>query len=701
MTTDTNCYEALQAYLEAVERDCSENQTKPPISEIESGVIRITLKQLGCPHKPTGRKLTAKDKERAFAYMSTLPISLLPRALTLLNEEAEELGLGQASFRTYTARVRKWLTWSEANGYWPECRYKSPEIQAQCGPKMQNIYGEMDDVHLTERRGVYAAYALTLEDAPPHIQQWRQKTFDFLVRIHQPGRVFDHITDTAADRYLTCIYRILGWYKNHEGIPADDLSVDLIFPRMGKAEFLSLSAVEQKERWREMQLEFETMLCDYRDFISAESPHTWKGVLSTIRAIGRVQYAGWVDADEEYENIPLFKTLKKYFRVVFQELEEWEEGGESVSDWSKKWPDTPEGMTALEVVQEKVLEPIRQECRPRNYLGYFHKPRKLAHKYQHFLKLALVGINPPRRSQDDRTTRIALSCPIQRPHDVPANGCFYPLPPNTIREKDRRRKVTDVYLYRTYRFRGRQYPDGVWVRDIQGYKTKKKHGRFQVILPNRKFQDGRYLYDYLEEYLEGLWLPGSFPSRRLYQGLKPELQGKMGRWITAGRSEFNPQDTEERDSDGCTWRWGYLFVGVKSGQMMTHCVYAKSIRSNSFRLIGKKMTPHTFRYIWATWAIQAGLSDAELRALAYMMGHSVDTLRRIYERCTPSEKQQIIEDAINRKLCNSLTDIDSDKVYTVEQLMHFVMKLSRQDVWAFFGQLYKSLLGKHFDGQGA
>jgi hypothetical protein len=84
-----------------------------------------------------------------------------------------------------------------------------------------------------------------------------------------------------------------------------------------------------------------------------------------------------------------------------------------------------------------------------------------------------------------------------------------------------------------------------------------------------------------------------------------------------------------------------------------------------------------------------------------MMGHSVDTLRRIYERCTPSEKQQIIEDAINRKLCNSLTDIDSDKVYTVEQLMHFVMKLSRQDVWAFFGQLYKSLLGKHFDGQGA
>ena len=254
-----------------------------------------------------------------------------------------------------------------------------------------------------------------------------------------------------------------------------------------------------------------------------------------------------------------------------------------------------------------------------------------------------------------------------------------------------------MYLYRTYQFRGRHYPDGVWVRDIQGYKTKRKHGRFQVILPNRQFHDGRCLYDYLEEYLEGLWLPGPFPTRRLYQGTKPELQGKMGRWITKGRLEFDPQDTEERDPDGCVWRWGYLFVGVQSGKLMTQCGYAKSIRSNSFRLIGKKMTPHTFRYVWATWAIQVGLSDAELRALAYMMGHSVETLRRIYERCTPSEKQQIIEDAINQRLCRPLSDSDGDKVYNVEQLLQFAQKLSHQDLWQFFKRLYQRLLGRDFE----
>lgn len=58
------------------------------------------------------------------------------------------------------------------------------------------------------------------------------------------------------------------------------------------------------------------------------------------------------------------------------------------------------------------------------------------------------------------------------------------------------------------------------------------------------------------------------------------------------------------------------------------------------------------RYFWATWGFQVGLSDIELRSLAYMMGHSVDTLRRMYAKLTPVEQQQAIEDAINIRLCH-------------------------------------------------
>ena len=56
------------------------------------------------------------------------------------------------------------------------------------------------------------------------------------------------------------------------------------------------------------------------------------------------------------------------------------------------------------------------------------------------------------------------------------------------------------------------------------------------------------------------------------------------------------------------------------------------------------------RYIWATWAYQVQLNDAQFRSLAYAMGHKVETLRQMYERCTPEEKRRPIEEAIEELL---------------------------------------------------
>jgi hypothetical protein len=56
------------------------------------------------------------------------------------------------------------------------------------------------------------------------------------------------------------------------------------------------------------------------------------------------------------------------------------------------------------------------------------------------------------------------------------------------------------------------------------------------------------------------------------------------------------------------------------------------------------------RYIWATWAYQVQLNDAQFRSLAYAMGHKVETLRQMYERCTPEEKRRPIEEAIDELL---------------------------------------------------
>ena len=93
------------------------------------------------------------------------------------------------------------------------------------------------------------------------------------------------------------------------------------------------------------------------------------------------------------------------------------------------------------------------------------------------------------------------------------------------------------------------------------------------------------------------------------------------------------------------------------------------------------------RYFWATWGFQVGLSDIELRSLAYMMGHSVDTLRRLYAKLTPVEQQQAIEDAITIRLCS-----DSDaEVLPLSKLLRAVHHLARGDQKQLFQHLQQLL----------
>jgi len=93
-----------------------------------------------------------------------------------------------------------------------------------------------------------------------------------------------------------------------------------------------------------------------------------------------------------------------------------------------------------------------------------------------------------------------------------------------------------------------------------------------------------------------------------------------------------------------------VFVLPDTGTKADGPGFAGSFEKTAHRLIGKRITPHLARYIWATWAYQVRLNDAQLRSLAYAMGHTVETLRGMYERCTPEEKRRPIEEAIDELL---------------------------------------------------
>jgi hypothetical protein len=52
--------------------------------------------------------------------------------------------------------------------------------------------------------------------------------------------------------------------------------------------------------------------------------------------------------------------------------------------------------------------------------------RAIARSHLYYLKWSLMADRPARRQQEYRTLRIALTCPVKRPSDVPSDGLYHP-----------------------------------------------------------------------------------------------------------------------------------------------------------------------------------------------------------------------------------------------------------------------------------
>lgn len=237
-------------------------------------------------------------------------------------------------------------------------------------------------------------------------------------------------------------------------------------------------------------------------------------------------------------------------------------------------------------------------------------------------------------------------------------GYYFPLLPPEVREKNQDGTMADNFLYRTYRYCDKVYPEGIWILELAAYKTDKLHGTYMMRVPNRTFDEGTTFYDHLEHYLCGWWLSAGSKNRIRYTWWDANLRGQRGRWVTKGRMDFEPLDMaiEPTRKQAMHWRWGYLFPQPRTGTQAIPTSFEGSFVRTSYQFLGKRITPHTLRYMWATWGMQVGLNEQELRSLAYAMGHSVTTLRQMYERCTPEEKLRPIFEAIDREWLKEMKD---------------------------------------------
>lgn len=652
MDRPKNFLEAQEIYEEYL-RELDPFKAQRIINEFRSG-IHHALPEFGYQRTHSGRKMTAEEIKNAQKFKKTLPIQKLLKLRQALQKSFEKNNVSQASQNTYGNRVEQFLTWAAQQPWWPGSR--SVKLKEQCTPYLRHKHGALADCKLTERNFTYRKYILTPQETPPKLQSQLRQFYLYLIEPEWPGRIIKPVEKSSANEYLKNIKLILGYLYRFLNVPMHELCLELIVPVVTEEKLEELTPLQQKKLCNQYKKALEQLICNYfqflRNFNSSVSPSTKMGKINAISALAKFLYAHQVENDADYRLIPIFSTIDHHYNKILLELEEWRNSRHSVSDWSKRWPNVPVGQTALQVIQERIVEPLRHECRPRTRRGDFRSSEPIAISHQSYLKWALLAYLPARRQEEYRELKIALSCPRERPQDLPANGLYQPLPPDNQRERKYNGMVVDNYLYFTYMHENHYYPQGIWVIDTRKYKTKKTYGQQSIIIPNRTFEDGSSFYDYIERFLYGWWTQQGYKNELIYDWWQPEMQGRRGRWLSSGRIQFSPKDACSLPSNSYSaiWTWGYVFVVPKSGNLASGSAFAKIFETISYRLIQKRISPHIMRYVWATWGLNVGLSDSELSSLAYAMGHSVKTLRDMYERCTPVEKRQPIESAIAERL---------------------------------------------------
>lgn len=655
-----NWLEAYQLYCAHLPPICSSQQLQRILNELNSAIFRYLLTEFGFQRQHPEKKMTLAETEAAQAYMQSLPISLLPQVRTAIQKAFDKLKVSQASRNTYGARINQWITWAELESWWPGNLRRTEKFRSQCCPPKVSKYGPMSNTPLMPDKGKSLSYRLQPQETPLRLQAELDRFYRFMILADWHGRVTEPVKESTAQGHLKNVTLFLGWFfkhkPHHASMVKNEMSLSLIFPLVTEEELEELTPKQQQKLWKTHKAYLEAWICDYFNFLQSvmhsTSPRTRHLKLLSILILGKFLYRDWVEDKSDYDNIPLFKLVNNLLKREVDAMQEWSRNRYYVADQSLKWPDVPEGKSGLSVVQSTVVEPLRLYCRPRNYRGNFRSPQQIAISHQEFLAWVDFGLSPARRQQEARNLKVALCCPVTRPADVPANGLYHPLPPNAVRDKRADGTLEDNYIYKTYTYEGKYYQDGVWVKDIQDYKTRKFHGHKSFQIPNHQFGDGSCVYEYIERYLYGWWLPGNYKNSQTYSWWEKGLQGVRGRWVTAGRAEFTPLDTccLRTISKSQMWSWGYFFIVPDVGKCYTDSTFANFFAYQAHSLIGKRITPHTMRYIWATWGFQVGLSDAQLRSLADAMGSTVETLRSMYERCTPSEKRRLIKEAIDELL---------------------------------------------------
>lgn len=473
--------------------------------------------------------------------------------------------------------------------------------------KLQKGYGRVGN-NLVVIRPNLTNYTVYQEQLTPLLQENIAEFIKFRSAKHYPQRKAKAVTQSTSKTEYGNLLRLLGWFVNIRGVDIETLSLEYLIPR------LPVSAT--KEEIMEMTYYVESWLCDFIIFMENErqvrSLGSIQSYLAMILALSKYHYLSWND-DDNYAQIPIIRMIRSRMNQISKDLK----NQESVADMSKKWMNLPDFM-------ENCLEPLRLCCRRRLFCGSERSLSSVSWSLEGYLIVGNLCYMPPRRQRELRDLRLATSCPVKRPANLPPSGWIHPLPAERLRGNN----VLNGYLHRT--------ADGRWFRDMtpESYKTGYIYGHQELEIPNISLPEGYCFYDYLEMWLYG-YCYGADGSIRPVK----EESSSQGR-IMESRSVFNPtHDFVFAQKNG------KKFGAANLGKFFTNWCHA---------MTGFRVTPHLLRDMFTTHFLDEGASDDLIHSLAYAMGHSIDTLRKIYDRRRPAQKRRPIEKAVQDLVQQSL-----------------------------------------------
>lgn len=606
----------------------SRNKEQSCIGPTKSVFTRYVVPALG-GNTPTGRRASSTEIENANIFLDGIPAEKIRNLVELVKVWQEEQGICQNTRRELSL-IRKFVDWSiqkssssvsnladskndqidqevkhEENSnleprtiisgrsrnyrekphqFRPESRkFRSPNGTRRTYARDVKLRGKPRKKAFSLGCQQFEDYIKTPDGKKILANEQLQKELNlFKIYLQDYGLV-----KASIDKETSHLLSFYGWLHREMEVPLAELSLQnqvpvyrlyyLIEECLNEEEIpdYTVKLVKQevaRDKAKRAARTLDSILVKFLNFLDGRSEQAYIGAFIYV---AKFQYHMITDTDQydNFQDIPFVQKL----RLLRKRLDRNREPAVSRDKKSVPWPDVL-----------MVMEHLRQEADTIYLEGYYGPGKKkfysnrrkdvwIAKSLQKFLITVFLSIIPPDRSRTIQELEIGhtmlrgiLNCghfiPVEKLDDPSTASWWLYLPPT-------------------------------------GYKTGKKYGAYWSIMPNVQFQDGKFLYEYID------------------------------RWLTQYRSCFPANHNR--------------FFTRHGGKPVTAQSLWEYHRDFFMRIVGVPVPPQELRSSFTTYLYDIGVPDYELDAVAFSMHHSRMMQESHYRKQKNIRRTNV---AINRSL---------------------------------------------------